>query len=708
MDVKWTFLSVLGYQGESLLVKPLYPLFPRAVRFIFCKKNYPQHQRCHPERGLWRWLEGELKGLLHTVTGLLDMMFSHIAKGSSAHKPLAQPNVGMTPIVSVELNRPALSPSKLSPYACWIIAIWVSTISSIQAQVFQQVQISAIEQMSHNWGNAVADYDQDGDLDIFIVAYDGFEKGDPHTWSRLLKNNGSALWVDVTESAGLGKQYQSDIEKDHKIGAAWGDYDNDGYPDLLLTHAGGIQLYHNQQDGTFEDVSRQSKIRTCLACVNSSALWWDYDKDGKLDLYISDYVGINQLYHNEGDGTFSDVSLRTDLDDHGSTWCSIALDVNKDTWPDLYVVNDYGFSRLYINQEGESFIEATEEYGLTNTGDAMGIAIGDYNQDGHFDLYVTNISEFQPNPLFTGSAEGPFTKDQETQGVANAHWGWGTQFFDADHDGDEDLYAVNGFGSFTYPNKFFKSTWAQGSPEFVDWSGEAACDGVAQGMGLEVFDYDKDGDLDMLVSNTNDTPYLYNNVGVMGNTNWIQIKLEGTTSNRDAFGAIVKASGNGRSYYRYHHGAGIMSQSIKPVHFGLGEMDIIDTLTVVWPSDVVQEFYDVPSNQIIHITENEALDTSTKEPDAQHNNFSILRVVPNPFEEVLTIDLQTLRGSLVFQVISSSGQILIHEAKEIESAGADQLTWNGRNAQGIRQASGLYYFRIWMNQEVLTGKIMLK
>lgn len=581
----------------------------------------------------------------------------------------------------------------------------------LPAQSFQRTPLSVLSRMHSNWGTAVADYDQDGDLDIFMVAYNSFDAGQANTWSRLLQNNGSALWLDVTESSGLGQQYQSQTQEDHKIGVSWGDYDNDGFPDLLLTHSGHIQLFHNLQDGRFEDVTEQTTIQTCSTCVNTSALWWDYDKDGRLDLYISDYEHANQLYHNEGDGIFKNVTGSTGLGDDGSTWCSIAMDVNKDAWMDLYVVNDYGFSRLYLNEKGKQFREATEAYGLMNTGSAMGITIGDYNNDGHFDLYVTNISEFQPNPLFKGSESGIFSNVAEEQQVGYGHWGWGTHLFDADHDGDEDVYVVNGFGSFTYANKFFKSTWADGNPTFVDWSREAGCDGDAHGMGAEVFDYDQDGDLDILVANTNDQPVLYKNVGVAGNTNWLQIQLEGTTSNRDAYGAIVKVSGAGRSYYRYHHGAGIMSQSKKPVHVGLGAMEIIDTLTVFWPSNTTEEFYDIPTNQMISIIEQTSIDFDKQkvEPTVVPNQFSVLQCYPNPFETSFSIDLETPgRGHLGFQILSSDGAVMYEKELEAEPDGLQQLVWDGRNLRGEMQTSGFYFYKIWLDERLLTGKIVME
>ncbi|MEM0994063.1 MAG: VCBS repeat-containing protein, partial [Bacteroidota bacterium] len=417
----------------------------------------------------------------------------------------------------------------------FILAVVLCT-SQTYAQAFQETFIRDLAKMKNNYGNAVADYDQDGDLDIFVVAYEEFERGKPETWSRLLENRGSGWFEDVTVAAGFREQYNHPNRRANKLGAAWGDYDNDGFPDLLLTHAGSVQLYHNKGDGTFEEVPAIAAMEDCPTCVNTSGLWWDYDRDGFLDFYISDYgtFSPNRLYRNLGNGSFQNVTFETGLGDDRSAWSSAAFDVNRDGLLDLYINNDYGFSRLYLNEKGKTFREATNEYGLRNTGNGMGFAIGDYNNDGHFDIYVTNISELLPNPLYTGSASGVFTNEFESQNVGYGNWGWGTHLFDADHDGDEDIYLVNGFEGLIYNNKFFRNNLAQGKADFTDWSVQAACDGIASGMSLEVFDYDEDGDLDMLVSNTNDHPYLYQNTGRASQTNWLQVELEGTTSNRNA------------------------------------------------------------------------------------------------------------------------------------------------------------------------------
>ena len=591
-------------------------------------------------------------------------------------------------------------------YFLYVILFCCSFWVDSHAQAFQKMTIRDIAKMKNNYGNAVADYDQDGDLDIFIVAYDAFIAQEAETWSRLLENRGSGWFEDSTIESGLSSQFFNGSSKANKLGVAWGDYDNDGFPDLLLTHAGGVQLFHNQQDGTFEEVTMSAGIEPCSTCVNTSGMWWDYDNDGLLDFYISDYREMNRLYRNTGNGVFEELSDVLNLADSGSTWCSIAFDFNRDGWQDIYVINDYGFSRMYLNQQGGNFVESTIEYGLRNTGSAMGVSIGDYNNDGYFDIYVTNISEFQPNPLFTGSESGVFTNTYEAQNVGEGNWAWGTHFFDADHDGDEDLYIVNGFGGFTYNNKFYKNNWVEGKTEFTEMSERASCNGDAHGMGLEVFDYDDDGDLDLLVSNTNSHPYIYQNTGRASHTNWLQVELEGTNCNRNAFGAVLIANGNGRSLSRYHHGVGIMSQSIKPVHFGLGDMKVIDTLTVIWPGNHTEHFYNIEANQKIRIKESPQTLTSVSTLSL-NNPIAITRVIPNPFHESVTIGLQVSQsGILNARIYSSTGQLIWQEKEREIGAGQHQIKWNGEQTLQNTLPCGFYFYQIEFDNQSITGKII--
>ena len=205
-------------------------------------------------------------------------------------------------------------------------------------------------------------------MDIFLVSIHKFQQGNSQTWSRLIRNNGQGEFEDVTEESNLlfhnetlRKGWMGD-----RMGGSWGDYDNDGYPDLFLSNDGQDELWHNEGNGQFKNVTNDSGTTGCMDCYSSNGLWWDYDLDGDLDLYVSDWLKKNRLHRNEGNGTFVDMSAFSGLDDEGNTWAAIPIDVNKDTFPDLYVVNDFGESRFFINSVNGKFSDSTRYYKLEN------------------------------------------------------------------------------------------------------------------------------------------------------------------------------------------------------------------------------------------------------------------------------------------------------------------------------------------------------
>ncbi|MEQ9289693.1 MAG: FG-GAP-like repeat-containing protein [Cyclobacteriaceae bacterium] len=592
----------------------------------------------------------------------------------------------------------------------FIYLIFPCVISSHHAisQSFREKPIRDLTKMANNYGCAVADYDQDGDLDVFIVAYDHFLPDSPKTWSRLLKNFGNGRFEDVTVQAGFAIQYKSSVVEENKYGASWGDYDNDGFSDLLLTHTGKVQLYRNKGDGTFKDVTRNSGIKPCISCINMGAIWWDYNRDGQLDLYINNHVGKNRLFRNTGMGKFENLTDSTILADEKATWSSLPFDANDDGWPDLLVLNDFGQSRFYINHDGKGFTEETQAYGLQNPGDAMGGALGDYDNDGYFDIYITNISEFYPNRLFSRKADGVYQDVAIDLEVGVGHWAWGTNFFDADHDGDEDLYIVNGMDAFVNENKFYKNMLMEGEAGFVDWSTPSMANGKDNGMGSEVFDFDDDGDLDILVSNTNDAPVLYENISIGGRT-WLQVELEGQKSNRNAFGAIVSAWTGEKNFQRYHHGTGIMMQSIKPVHFGLGTASRLDSLKVFWPSGYEQILYDVPVNQKIRITEGVSLEPTIMGINTL-NDKGDLNVYPSIFDSKVQFILQKEHAKeAAVRIYSIKGNLIFDlNVSKKNSQGNLSWEWNGKDAKGKALSPGIFIYRVQSDVDSWFGKLIFE
>jgi hypothetical protein len=590
------------------------------------------------------------------------------------------------------------------------LAVMVTLMSltpRLKAQSFELDKgFRFVSELRDTNGVSVADYDQDGDLDIYLVCIHRFQEGNSQTWSRLLRNNGQDGFEDVTAESKL--LFQNETLRNgwmgDRMGASWGDYDNDGYPDLFLSNDGGDELWHNEGNGQFKNVTQRSGIEGCLDCYSSNGLWWDYDLDGDLDLYVSDWLKVNRLHRNEGDGIFIDVSEVSGLNDPSKTWASIPIDVNKDTYPDLYVVNDFGANILFLNDQAGGFNEATAEYGLEDIGDGMGVDISDYNNDGNFDIYVTNIYDAHPNPFFVGSEEGTFKDLAFDVGIENTGWGWGARFFDADNDLDEDLYVVNGMNLSQgrgNRNVFFENEEGM----FNDISQSLGVNSASMGRGLEVFDYDNDGDLDMLVGNRETNLALYKNRTMQTeelNNNWIQIELEGTESNKNAFGSTIEINLQGKRYYRHYSGANLFGQSIKPIHFGLADNDFVDEITVTWPNGKKEYFPTVPANQKVKLREGDAEVYSSYMVLGINESDALINIYPNPFDNQITFRFpENISGQVKFRLINTSGQVVYHEFfQKSYSANLD--------FSNAKLRSGLYYYQLEIGEYTSTGKLLKK
>ena len=577
-----------------------------------------------------------------------------------------------------------------------------------------------LSQIRNTNGVAVADFDQDGDLDIFFTGINNFTPADETTWNHLMKNNGDGTFSDVTVEAGFGIQYVNNglkAERGEKMGASWGDYDNDGFPDLFLANSRLDQLYHNNGDGTFTDVTLQAGVAGCNVCYSATGLWWDHDRDGDLDLYVSVLNNENIMYQNNGDGTFTDVTEALGLaGDNTITWSSVAIDAGKDGFLDLYNMNDTQINEFFENRSGQKYNEASRAYRLDDEGAGMGIAVGDCNNDGLFDLYVTNIFNHHPNPLFIDQGNRRYADQARALGVDNTGWGWGTAFLDYDHDGDEDLAAVNGPIDKLYgdqqpdiDNFFFKNMLMEEAMRFEDISAASGFTGKAKSKGLEVFDYDQDGDLDLVVANMEEPAYFFENRTIHNDNqpaakNWLQIRPEGTTSNRDAFGTTVKIRIGEKWLYRYHHGAAIFGQSIKPVHFGLGDATMIDEIRFTWLTGVTEAIYDVPANQSLHFREG---DGTVVREDAGTGPVSGAIVEkdfakPNPFYNATTLHFEMAKpGMLELAIYNATGRLVFKTKAELAEPGVLDVPWDAS-----AMAPGLYFYTAMFNDKKMEGKMV--
>jgi len=489
--------------------------------------------------------------------------------------------------------------------------------NSVLAQSFNRIEnISGLGVLEENNGASVADYDGDNDLDIYVVAKSVDIEGVEKSRSKLFRNNNDGTFTDVTEITGLiatlGKdetQPTGALNGD-KFGASWGDFNNDGFPDILISSSNKVQLFLNNGGQNFQDVTMSSGIQGFNNCVNPSSTWFDYNNDGYLDLYITTWglCESGKLYENNKNGTFTDISEKIQITGKQNQFIAFPYDFNNDGWMDLYISNDlHNPNPLLINQSGNQFIEDAETFGLGNTGDDMAIAIGDYNGDDYFDFYVTNINE---NVLLKNNGDNTYTDIALEKNVRDVGWSWDAKFADFDLDGDDDLFVVNGFDfAFTYAeyNAYYKNLLVEGEDAFEE---------IAEGINLKDltisvsavdFDYDNDGDIDIYVTNNDRPSYFYENkilnFNETSSLNWFKVMLQGTQSNRDAIGAELTLTTVNRKIKRYYSGIGFLGQSITPIHFGLNDTSEILELSIKWPSGIVETYQNLNSNITIKAIE---------------------------------------------------------------------------------------------------------
>ncbi|WP_340113400.1 FG-GAP-like repeat-containing protein [Maribellus mangrovi] len=499
-----------------------------------------------------------------------------------------------------------------------IFILLVSIQATLYSQPFKDVSLqSKVSLVSNNNGVAVADYDNDNDLDFFVVTrYNSVTNRTASSY--LFRNNNDGTFTNVTARSGINSAHNY---KDtpvpglysfgEKMGASWGDYDNDGYPDLFLTNAFYNELYHNNKDGTFTNVTASAGFPEEDKCYHTHALWFDFDNDSFLDLYLTSIFNCNgSFYRNNQDGTFTEMTDQVGLGGSGqASWMAVPWDINEDGYQDLYVTRDFGSpNECFINVNGESFVNKVADYGLQDEGkDGMGIALSDFNNDGLVDLFITNINE---SSLYKQTSTGVFENVAADLDVEKTDWAWGCQFRDFDHDLDLDLMVLNGFNN-KAENRYYENQSETGQEAFSEKGVEYGFGELSFSNCLATFDYDLDGDLDILISKTDDNLQLIENQLIDGSPvdskNWLQVGLEGTTSNRDGIGAVIRVSLGDTVLTRYYHGASLMAQSLQPVHFGLGDHTGIDELTITWPLGLKEKYTgdEIQVNTFVHLVENE-------------------------------------------------------------------------------------------------------
>lgn len=515
---------------------------------------------------------------------------------------------------------------------CLIVFLIAFIASEVDAQTFERVEnVVGLDVLQKNNGVAIADYDGDNDLDIFVVANAIEDPLVPSSFSKLFRNNNDGSFTDVTEDSGLVNLLTQEdntqgtlAQQGVKFGASWGDYNNDGFPDLVLTYSLKVQLWRNLGNGTFANVTGISGFDATTECINTGATWFDYNNDGYLDIYFSDWneCNSNSMYRNNGNNTFTNVTAElglTELDSNFS-YTSFPFDINNDGWMDLIVTNDLEDANyLYINQSGAAFIEDAETFGLDNMIDDMGIAISDFDLDQDFDFFITGIDE---KALLENNGANIYSETSDNYGISATGWSWGTLFSDFDLDGDEDLFIVNGYDfeqRGPEQNVYYRNLHSQGQANFEDASIESGLNAETESVEAVDFDYDNDGDMDLIVTNGDGRILFYENKilnfdDTESALNWFKVELEGTVSNRDAIGTILTLATTNETIKRYYSGVGFLSQSLQAVHFGLNDASLINELQIKWPSGLVETFTNLSSNITIKATEGQGIEVLEIEP----------------------------------------------------------------------------------------------
>lgn len=505
---------------------------------------------------------------------------------------------------------------------------------------------------------SAADYNNDGLVDVFVSS------SGRNTPCHLFRNNGDGTFTDVAAQAGIADLNQEGGVMD----AVWGDFDNDGWPDLYIVKwSAPNRLFHNNHDGTFTDVTASSG--TGYRGNGNAAIWFDYNGDGLLDLYVGNYFrpeddlwhlhttmimhddfeharngGPNVLYRNNGDGTFTNVAPELGVDDTGWTLDVGAGDLFNTGHLDIYVANDFGQDVIFKNNGDGTFTNVTAHALPIDTRKGMNVDIADLDGDGYPDIYVSNITEpgylVEGNYLWHNNRDGTFTDYAPRLGVSQGGWGWGAKFVDLDNDGELEIMALNGFVSAGPQSYWFElgtmattpgliiqdatswppigndsisghqhpSLFIKQGDGYQELSAQAGITKAFDGRGLCIADYDNDGLPEIFVANQGQPLLLYKNYPAHRN-HWLGLHLIGTgRSNRDAIGARVTLTAGGRRWVKWvDPGNGFASQPDRRLIFGLGQLTRIDALEIRWPDGRAEHYKALSLDQYHMLKEGEAL-----------------------------------------------------------------------------------------------------
>lgn len=553
---------------------------------------------------------------------------------------------------------------------------------------------AGIFDLGSNHGVSIGDINNDGLEDVYVAVRTA------GTTNKLYLNRGGIMFEEIGVQAGV-----ADIGA--STAATWGDINNDGFIDLYVGNTDSPNmLYLNNGDLTFTNITEEAMVGDEFD--PRSVHFADVDNDGWLDIYVHNFDTQNVLYKNNGDKTFSDFTLESGALDIGPAMGTIFFDMDDDGDQDLYVLNDGSKNAFFKNNGDGTFENISEGSGLDIGCSCMGADFGDYDLDGDYDIYITN---WGINFLFENNGDGTFTDKGEFFEVDDKGVGWGTFWFDYDNDGYQDIYLANNQSLSNVPNILYRN---KGGNEFEVVSTDSPIESPFTSFGTAAVDVDNNGFQDIVVANWggNSRNRLYVNENREGNA--ILIKAIGTKSNASAIGANVIIKAGGKQQMDQVNGAtGYASQSSLVLHFGLGELEVIDELIVKWPSGLEESYKNLPVNRYFVITEAEGmrdvglgedLVTSIDEEESE-----LLASYPNPFTESTFIPVRRDTRAYCLEVYTLNGELVDRSDQMIEQDGVNGFQWNAKSENGQSISDGVYFYRVKNSDGyvIKTGKMVL-
>jgi hypothetical protein len=556
----------------------------------------------------------------------------------------------------------------------------------------------------------VGDYDGDGWLDLYVVA------GDVGA-NRLFRNRGDGTFQDVAAAAGVAL---TGLLGCGPAFADWdGDGDQDLFVGGI-EKSPKCKLFRNEGDGTFTDVTAASGMATGHDTFSASFGDYDRDGDLDLATThwgVNRSLSPQHLWRNNGNGTFTPVDAAAGLTDFGTlpldfSFAAIFADVNDDGWPDLLFASDFNTSRIWINDGDGTFTLSPTT--LTDE-NAMGSAVADYDNDGDLDWFVSCIWDpNQPtsrllntgNRLYRNDGGATFVNATDAAGVRLGYWGWAASFADLDNDGWLDLYHVNGWYHPTFVADPARLYHNDGDGTFTERATALGAAHPGQGRGLVCFDYDRDGDLDLFLANNSQGPVLYRNDG--GNAqHWLDVRLRDSTRNREAVGARIRVTAGAQTQLReVRVGSNFVSQDPAEAHFGLGAATAADLVEITWPDGAVTTLQDVAADRML--TVDRAATDVRPVPVAADGTLTLLGAAPNPAHGGAALRFRLARRSEVrVRIVDAAGRPLRALPAASLPAGDHAAVWDGRTDAGAPASAGVYFYEVEAAGSRASGKVTL-